>query len=432
MACSFSQERMWRSSRTPDGSVGYTMASQMRIHGPLDVDALRAAIQHAVNGQELLCATFVEREGRPFQLIGAPPEIEMPVIELENLGDPDPEIKRILRRRALEPLDLERGPLLRLWLARVGAEDHRLLRLNHHIVTDWVSWRIFFTDVARAYEANRRGERPPEAVGGPQYPDFAAWERERLRPDGPVYRDQLEWWRRAIGPECPTVRLPFSRPAPAPDATAADGLIHWEIEPEETAALDEMAARAGTTSFVIRLAAFSAHLGLSTGQEQIALGTYAMNRPAGDAQAMFGFFSNPIMLMLRFDPKLSFRRWLARAQEVVTEAKAHSEIPYDRLSEELHRDGAPPPEMSAMFHRRGPWPLLEPAGIELEEPRYLRLGMPWGFSFGIDANRDRERWGARFDPRIHEPEAVRDFVDGYLGLMRRVMAKPRRRLRRLI
>ena len=134
----------------------------------------------------------------------------------------------------------------------------------------------------------------PEINRGPQYADFAAWERERLRPDGPRYRDQLEWWRRAFGPEWPALRLPFSRAEPVPDAPETDGAIDWRIEPGEAAALDELARRAGTTSFVVRLAAFAAQLGLETGQEQIALGTYAMNRPLAETQSMFGFFSNPI------------------------------------------------------------------------------------------------------------------------------------------
>jgi Condensation domain len=403
----------------------------MRIRGPLDADAIRAAIQHAVAGQELLRTTFVEREGRPMQVVGAPPEIEMPVIELGGSEDPDAEVELILRRHAQEPFDLERGPLLRLWLARIGDDDHRLLRVNHHISTDWRSWQIFFTDVARAYEAHRRGDRLPETSNGPQYADFAAWERERLRPDCPLYRDQLEWWRGVFEPECPTVSLPFSRPTPVPDAARNDAVIRHAMGPGEAAALDEVAGRAGTTPFVVRLAAFSAQLGLSTGQDEIALGTYAMNRPPGENQSMFGFFSNPIMLVLRFDAKLSFRRWVARVREVVTETKARSEIPHDRLREELHRSGAPPPEMRAMFQRRGRWPRLESAGIELEEPEYTTLGMPWGFSFVVEPRLEGELNWLMFDARIHDPRAVRGFLERYATLVSRVVAKPNRRLKRL-
>jgi hypothetical protein len=392
---------------------------------------MRAAIQHAVDRQELLRTTFLEREGRPLQVVGAPLEIDIPLIELRDSQDPDAAIDVILRRHALEPFDLEGGPLLRLWLARVGDDDHRLLRLNHHIVTDWLSWRIFFTDVARAYKAHRRGEPLPEIADGPQYADFAAWERQRLRADGPLYRDQLEWWRRAIEPGCPTLRLPFSRPAQVHDAQRTDGVIHLTTEPGEVTALDELARRAGTTSFVVRLAAFGAQLCLETGQEEIALGTYAMNRPLAETQSMFGFFSNPITLMMRFDPKLSFRRWLRRVREVVIETKARGEIPYDRLWDELHRSGTPSLEISAMFQIEGRWPPLESAGIEFDPPRYTTLGMPWGFTFLIDPYRENERWTAKFDARNHDPDAVRSFLERYRDLVRGLLRNPRRRLGRL-
>jgi hypothetical protein len=406
------------------------MASQMRIRGPLDVDALKAAFQYAVDRQEVLRTTFVEREGHPVQVIGPSPEIEMPLVELDPSQDPEPASEAILRRHALEPFDLETGPLVRVWLARVSDHDHRLLRLSHHIVTDWLSWQIFFRDVAREYGAQRQVESLPQAAEGLQYADFAAWERERLRPDGPIYRDQLEWWRQAYGSACPPLTLPFSRPASVSDAPETDALIDLEMEPEDVAALDEIARRAGTSPFMVRLAAFSAQLGLGTGQEVIPLGTYAMNRPP-EAQSVFGFFSNPVTLILRFDPKLSFRRWLARVRDVVTEAKAHSEIPYDRLCEELHRGGTPPPEMTAMFSRLGRWPLLESAGIQLEAPRYITRGMPWGFSFSVDPNAERERFAAKFDARIHDPVGVREFVGRYAALVHRVVARPNRRLRRL-
>ena len=64
-----------------------------------------------------------------------------------------------------------------------------------------------------------------------QYADFAAWERETLRPDGQRYRDEVDWWRRAFEPERPALRLPFSRPTPVPEARPTDGVIHGESRP---------------------------------------------------------------------------------------------------------------------------------------------------------------------------------------------------------
>jgi Condensation domain len=407
------------------------VAAEMRISGPLDVDAMRAALQHVVMGNEILRTTFIERDGRPLQVVGMPRPIEIPVIELGDDPNPDPTVTEILRRDALEPFDLERGPLLRMRLVRVGEDDHRLLRLTHHIVSDGFSWRAFFADVARGYEAHRRGEPKPTITDRLQYADFAAWERERLRPDGALYGEQVDWWRRAFEPERPPLRLPFARPTPVRQAPAADGVIYWGIEPGESAALDHLARRSGATPYTVRLALFAALLGLETGQDEITVGTYAMNRPVAETQSMFGFFSNPVTLLLRFDPKLSFRRWVARVRRVVIEVKARGEIPHERLSEELHRSATPPPEIKAMFVLRTRWPPLRFAGLEIGPPRLTVVGMPWGFSFNVDPNRESEWCMAMFDARIHDPDSVCGFIERYRHLVRRILERPRRRLRRL-
>lgn len=430
LASSFAQERIWRLSRSPEASAGYTVASENRIRGALDVAAMRAALEHVVMGNEILRTTYVEREGRPFQVVGRPRPIGVPVVELDGDSDPDAGVATILRRDAREPFDLERGPLLRLRLLRVDDDEHRLLRLCHHIVTDAQSWRVFCTDVARGYEALRRGNALPMIADRLQYADFAGWERETLRPDGPRYREEVDWWRRAFEPGRPALRLPFSRPTPVPDAAPADGVIHWGIEAGEAAALDELARRAGATPYAVRLALFAALLGLETGQEEILLGTYATNRRA-ETQSMLGFFSNPITLVLRFDPKLSFRRWLARVRGVVVEAKARSGIPYEGLSEELHRGGAPPPEIKTMFSLRSRWPELSFGGIEIGPPRYTIVGMPWGFSFIVDPKMESDRCMTVFDARIYDPGAVRGFIERYRRLVGRVLEKPNRRLRKL-
>ena len=72
LASSFAQERIWRLSRSPEASAGYTVASENRIRGALDVAAMRAALEHVVMGNEILRTTYVEREGRPFQVVGRP------------------------------------------------------------------------------------------------------------------------------------------------------------------------------------------------------------------------------------------------------------------------------------------------------------------------------------------------------------------------
>jgi Condensation domain/Phosphopantetheine attachment site/AMP-binding enzyme C-terminal domain len=428
--CSFSQERIWRYSRTPETSSGYTVACESRILGPLSVAAMRMALDDVVRAHEVLRTTYVERDGVPLQVIGPAFPIDIPLI---NLGghDPDARLAELLREQSEEPFDLERGPLIRMQLVRVAVGDHRLLRTSHHLLFDQRSWRVFLMDLARAYEARRRGEDPFTLDGRPEFADFAIWERQRLRSDGPLYRQEVEWWRRAFEAERPAQALPFERAEPVADAAREDGKVTRGIGNEATRALDDVGRSAGATSYALRLAIFAALLGLETGGKEVQLGTYATNRRTAPARSMLGFFSNMITLIMPFDRRLSFRSWLVRVMATVADAGAHRQLPYEQLCDELRRGGVEPPEVRAMFQVHERWLDVGFGDTKVESPRYRFQGMPWGFSLVVSRPQQGERWVANFDPRIHDPVGVQLFLEHLEQLGARVGAEPDRPLEEL-
>src|SRR5690606_17773005 len=90
-----------------------------------------------------------------------------------------------------EPFDLAEGPLLRLRLVRLTAEEHVLALVVHHIVADGWSFDIVFAELGQAYQAAVAGgvpDLPPPEI---QYGDFAIWQRERADQDG--FAEELDF-----------------------------------------------------------------------------------------------------------------------------------------------------------------------------------------------------------------------------------------------
>src|SRR5439155_5590793 len=115
------------------------------------------------------------------------------------------------------PFDLARGPLLRTRLIRVAGDDHVLVLMMHHIITDGWSGGIITGELAALYAAAARGEPadlcaaadlPPLPI---QYADFAAWQRGQL--SGEVLTGQLDHWRDQLD-GVPALHLPTDRPRP--------------------------------------------------------------------------------------------------------------------------------------------------------------------------------------------------------------------------
>ena len=100
------------------------------------------------------------------------------------------------------------GPLVRARLLRLGAEEHVLLVVMHHIVCDGWSMGVFARELGALYDGRERSPR-----SGIQYADFASWQRGWLA--GGELERQLSYWKGQLAGAPPSLELPTDRPRPA-------------------------------------------------------------------------------------------------------------------------------------------------------------------------------------------------------------------------
>ena len=425
---SFAQERTWRTSQTPEQSAGYTDATRIRIGGALDVALLRRSVDHIARRHEMLRTTFTELDGQPIQRVHSPQPVDLPLVDLSGAPDAEAQSAELVAQMARMPFDLRRGPLLRLRLVRTAPDEHHLLWVDHHIISDGWSWRVFFDELRALYEAFERGEPAPLPEELPfQYADFAAWERSWLRPSTRHYEAEVAWWRGVLQDAPAPVVLPFTRTSPCPDAAPSDGVIFWGLAPEVSRGLQRLGREAAATYYMVRLAVLAAQLAIETGSYDVVLGTYATGRPLPETQPMFGFFSNVVTLRLRLAPDLTFRQVLARARACVVDTSPHTHFPYELLCEQLRSDGIVPPEIRLIFNPTD-LPPLRVSELELTRLRRRYEAMPWEFTLGLDRRREASECGAAFDARIHDPARVRGFLERFQALAAEAAAHPDRPL----
>ena len=119
LPASFAQQRLWFLDRLQPGSPAYNVPITVRLDGPLDLGALRRALDEVVRRHEILRTTFGDDRGIPRQVIAEPSGLPLPVEDFSDLPD-DVRLERamghVLRDAAL-PFDLKRGPLVRAGLS---------------------------------------------------------------------------------------------------------------------------------------------------------------------------------------------------------------------------------------------------------------------------------------------------------------------------
>ncbi len=163
------------------------------------------------------------------------------VFELERLdlaglpADRWPEalIERATRMQA--SLDLAEGPIMRALVARFGAgQPARLLWIVHHLVADYVSWRVLVEDLQTALDQFRGGVTvalPPKTTS---FKKWAEWLDEHARSEA-VRRESGYWLRLAGTPAHP---LPLDFPGGA-NTVGSTRTLAVSLTPEETRALLE-------------------------------------------------------------------------------------------------------------------------------------------------------------------------------------------------
>ena len=62
--------------------------------------------------------------------------LQLAALSLQGEADPSRTAERILDSELQRPFDLERGPLLRLRLLRLGEDEYQLVRMSHHLIHD--------------------------------------------------------------------------------------------------------------------------------------------------------------------------------------------------------------------------------------------------------------------------------------------------------
>ncbi|QVN19208.1 non-ribosomal peptide synthetase [Burkholderia pyrrocinia] len=314
---------LWRAQ--PD-SAAYNIPVALRVRGPLDIDALRAAFSDASAVHPALRARLVAREGvLPGQRIDVAATVELPVVDLSAQPDALARAAALTDDDALAPFDLAAdAPLWRARVLRLGANDHVLSVTIHHIVSDGESIELWLDAVRARYVARVRGD----AVPAGETVQLAAQPVVALVLPAPCHPARVAYWRDALA-DLPSCVLPQRAGAPAvPQWRAAR--IAFEFDAPLIRAARDAASAAHATLPMLLHAALNAALFRTTGAADQPVGVLASTRElTGDAaRDALGLFINSVVVRTRIDLAARRADVLAQVRDTALAAYAHADVPF--------------------------------------------------------------------------------------------------------
>ncbi|MDT0527968.1 amino acid adenylation domain-containing protein [Micromonospora sp. DSM 115977] len=333
-AVSSAQEQLWFVDQLRSGASEYLLHQAVRVRGPLDATALRAALSGISARHEILRTRYDTVDGRAVQVIDPPGPVDVDLVDLGDspAGDRDGRLDEVLDATLDAPFDLRGDAPLRARLIRCATDDHVLLLVVHHIAFDGWSWGVLARELHTLYGAFVAGRPDPLPPLPVQYADFAAWQRENWL-SGPHVDAQVGYWRERLSGLGP-LDLPTDRPRPAHWQAAGDGLT-FTVPADLATALTRLGADRGATPFMVFLAAFQLLLGRYAGQTDVAVGVSVAGRHEVELEDLIGLFVNTVVLRADLAAPACFLDLLDQVRGTTLDAYDNQQVPFDRIVAEL-------------------------------------------------------------------------------------------------
>lgn len=384
----------------------YTMPLCFTVRGPVDADALEAALRHVLERHPVLLSSYDGEFARPCP--GG-------FTGLRRVTDPALGDASALTELWDTLFELATEAPVRATLVSGGPDEHVLGLAVHHVAGDSWSLAILLRELGVSYGAVRAGTRPVLAAA-PDFFDHAAWERRQVWDD--------TWWRdRLRGAPA----RPARRAEPPPEAergrlTAVD----LDLDADDTRAVRAMSRAERLSPAAVLFTAVSAAVAGDRGESVVGLPTAL--RDTAPLQETVGPLINTLPVRTVWPPGLRGADLLAVHAASMEDTVAHKEVPYPRI---LRAAGTPrglgaDPLLEHVVNVDSPLPDLPLPGLRtaVRPVARRRANLPalWQFTWGTVGN---IHGALEAETATFSPQDAHELADRFRRALRHLVREPR-------
>ncbi|MBZ5493599.1 MAG: hypothetical protein LAO76_21995 [Acidobacteriia bacterium] len=429
---SFGQRRLWLNEQKNPGRALYNIPYAVRAKGPLDLDAFHRSVHEVVRRHESLRTRFVPIDGNPQQAILAELDFDVPLIDLRSLPakEREQEAQRLVQADITAPFDMGTAPLWRVTLFRLQEQEHVILLVMHHIISDGWSMGVMLSEMSIIYTAFLAGKPSPLPELPIQYADFSEWERELLAGKG--LQPQLDYWTKRLS-GTPALKLPYDRPKKSSTPTKG-GAYFFRVEADLAEGLRQLGQRQNATLHMTLLAAYQTLLYRYTGQQDIAVGNNIARRNRPTVEGLIGYLSTNVIMRTKLQGDWSFSELLSNVRETALGAYAHQDIPLDRVVQELaaERDPSRPLIFHVTFTLQNLPQSNSPLGPTELTPFETQIApAKHDIQVFITDTGSALVFGVLYNMDLFDPETIAGIFEHYSFLLQSIVDDPGQQLARL-
>lgn len=312
------QKQLWTLAQMdPEASRAYNESMALQLRGPLNVSALRSAMQLLVNRHDALRATMDPATDQ--QVVASSLTVDVPLFDISAQNDTAALIADWQLEEARKLFDFVRGPLFRANLLRVSEQYHVLALTIHGLVIDGWSMGILLRELRTLYEAECRGVAP-SLPAAKQFSEYVQWQSQQQQ--SPEMDRAEAYWLEQYSDSIPVLELPTDRPRPR--VQTYNGLRErLVIDASLCSALKHVSMRERATLFMTLFAGYQVLLHRLTNQEDVVVGFTPAGQTSMTGDDLIGYCFNLLPLRSSFGDDTSFSEYLGRSKRVLSDALDH-------------------------------------------------------------------------------------------------------------
>ncbi|MGH3244511.1 MAG: condensation domain-containing protein, partial [Spirillospora sp.] len=211
-------------------------------------------------------------------------------------------------------------------------------------VDDWSAVPLS-RDFAAAFAARRRGRAPEWEPLPVSYTDYTLWAHEVV---GAVGERQISFWREALAGLPGRIVLPYDR-RPSTAERGPGAFVEFQIDPGLHRAIDALAAKTGTSMFMVFQAALATLLTRRGAGGDLPIASMVAGRGEEWLADLVGCFSNTVLLRTDTTGDPGFEALLGRVRETDLAAFDRQDVPFDRVVSAL---GLAAPQVLLVHHEQ--------------------------------------------------------------------------------
>jgi hypothetical protein len=240
-----------------------------------------------------------------------------------------------MQEALIRPFDLCNENMLRVVSVRLRDEESMLMFVIHHIISDYVSRRIFNAELTDLYAAILKGHSwafPPLQF---QYSGFAK-EEERLLTRENIARKHQYWRDFFHGHSYPETSSGATPQQNTNDRTPSYESLQQIIPPDTISKCKIIAKQEKSTLFTIVLAAIALLVSYLYRSPRVMLCIANANRQIPGAEQLIGCFFTNVMISLGIQSDLKVCDMLGEMRSAFLHARKHQDMPFEMFAEDLN------------------------------------------------------------------------------------------------